>query len=68
MCPSSEEITVSMRHLVLVTLYESLSGMHGGISFHPAKEIKKINILKKLCTKLALVTRLYKDAGSTKQN
>ena len=28
MCPSSGEITVSMRHLVLVTLYGWLSGMH----------------------------------------
>jgi len=28
-CPSSGEITVSMRHLVLVTLYGLLSGMQG---------------------------------------
>jgi len=28
MCPSSGEITVSMRHLVFVTLYGWLSGMH----------------------------------------
>jgi len=31
MCPSSEEITVYMRHLVLVTLCGWLSGMQGGI-------------------------------------
>jgi hypothetical protein len=31
MCPSSGEITVSMRHLVLVTLYGWLSGMQGGM-------------------------------------
>ena len=31
MCPSSGEITVSMRHLVLVTLYGWLPGMQGGI-------------------------------------
>jgi len=31
MCPSSGEITVSMRHLVLVTLYGWLSGMQDGI-------------------------------------
>jgi hypothetical protein len=37
MCPSSGELTVSMRHLVLVTLYGWLAGMQGGIfSFHPA--------------------------------
>jgi hypothetical protein len=30
MCPSSGEITVSMRHLVLVTLCGWLSGMQGG--------------------------------------
>jgi len=29
MCPSSGEITVSMWHLVLVTLYGWLSGMQG---------------------------------------
>jgi hypothetical protein len=31
MCPSSGEITVSMRHLVFVTVYGGLSGMQGGI-------------------------------------
>jgi hypothetical protein len=30
-CPSSGEITVSMRHLVFVTLCGWLSGMQGGI-------------------------------------
>ena len=47
MCPSSEEITVSMRYLVFVTQCGWLSVMQG----------------EKLCTKLALFTRLYKDAG-----
>ena len=38
MCPSSGEITVYMRHLVLVILYGLLSdGTQGGMnSFHPA--------------------------------
>jgi len=31
-CPSSGEMTVSMRHLVLVTLYGWLSGMQGGMN------------------------------------
>jgi hypothetical protein len=31
MCPSSGEITVSMRHLILVTLCGWLSGMKGGM-------------------------------------
>jgi len=31
MCPSSGVITVPVRHLVFVTLYGLLSGMHGGI-------------------------------------
>jgi len=31
MCPSSGETTVFMQHLVLVILYELLSGMQGGI-------------------------------------
>jgi len=31
MCPLSGEVTVSMRHLVFVTLYGWLSGMQGGI-------------------------------------
>ena len=30
------------------------------------QKYKEINILKKLCTKLALFTRLYRDAQSTK--
>ena len=40
MCPSSEENTVPMRHLVFVTLHRWLSGMQGGgmklVSFRPA--------------------------------
>jgi len=31
MCPSSGEVTVTMQHLVFVTLYRWLSGMQGGI-------------------------------------
>ena len=31
MCPSGEENTVPMRHLVFLTLYRWLSGMQGGI-------------------------------------
>jgi len=38
MCPSSGEITVSMRHLLLVTLYGWLSGMQGGM-----KDVEKRN-------------------------
>jgi hypothetical protein len=44
MCPSSGEITVSMRHLVFVTLHASLSGMQG----RPKHGAKKINILGKI--------------------
>jgi hypothetical protein len=39
MCPSSGELTLSMRHFVFVTLCRWLSGMQGGmklVSFHPA--------------------------------
>jgi len=32
MCPSSGEITVSTRHLELVTLYADMSGMQGGMN------------------------------------
>jgi hypothetical protein len=62
MCPSSGEITVSMRHFVIVTLCGWLSGMQSGIDtvISPddghivtwKMQIKEINILRKLCTKL----------------
>jgi len=36
MCPSSGEITVSMRHLVFVTLCGWLSGKQGGMKQIPS--------------------------------
>jgi len=36
MCPSSGEITESMRHLILVTVYGRLSGMQVGIKKNPS--------------------------------
>ena len=98
MYPSSGETTVLvfMQHLVLVILYEWLSGMHGGMhsTLHTRqlstqnnkyqvshkyscsswwwarsrpKHVEKWNKQsKKMCTKLVLFTRLYRDARSTK--
>ena len=82
MCLSSVEITVSMRHLVFVTLCVWLCGIQGGMTpdSHPHRVTntkcridtvilrmmgtqspetcrKQINILRKLCTKLALFRR-----------
>jgi len=87
MCPSSGEIIVFVRHFVPVILYGWLSGMQGGISFHPAYQMshkysyfswwwahsrpKHVEIDKytknKLCTTLALFTRMYRDTWSTKR-
>jgi hypothetical protein len=54
---------VIMRHLVFVILCGRLSGMQGGINVQTDKYKFTKN---KLCTKLVLFTRLYRDARSTK--
>jgi len=83
MCPSSRGITVSMRHLVFVTLcgwlipdshpyrmtntkcsIDKVISPDDGHIVARNKCRKEINILKELCTKLALFTRLHKDARS----
>jgi hypothetical protein len=95
MCPSSGEITVSMRLLVFVTLCGWPSGMQDGIPsciteghLHRVTNTRchidtvispddghtvawnmqriETNIKQKLCTRLVLFTRLYKDVWSTK--
>jgi hypothetical protein len=90
MCPSSGEITVSMRHLGLMPLCMDdclvcILDSHTYRVTSPKCRIdavispddghivarnmlrKEINILRKMCTKLALFTRLYRVARSTKQ-
>jgi len=73
--PSSGENTVPMRHLVLVILYRwqsrqsSIQSRYGIFSWWwayscPKHVEKTINILKKLCTKLVLFTRLYRVSHS----
>jgi len=85
MCPSSGEITVSMQHLVFVTLWMTawyagctldtrqsstqsdkyqVSHRYSYFSWWWAhscpKHVEKRNILRKLCTKFTLFTRLYR--------
>ena len=65
-CPSSGETAVFLWHLVLVIVCGWLFGMQGGIHTH----LKHVEIDKctknKLCTKLLLFTRLYKNVRSVK--
>ena len=79
MCPSSGETTVFMRHLVLVILCRWLSGMQVHMHKHSCfswwwahsspkhveidKYTKNKYTKNKLSTKLALFTRLCRDAG-----
>ena len=82
MCSSSGEITVFMRHWVLVILCGWLSGTRQNNRYRALQKHSCFSswwahicpkhaefdkcIKNKLCTKLALFTRLYRDAWSIK--